>query len=65
MNEQTLRDWIYAARGDAQSDSTEAISVDDKEELRQLRRRVKVLEQERKILKKAAAWFAKETGSTP
>jgi len=65
VNEQTLRNWVYAARGDAGSDVGDGLSLDDKEELRQLRRRVKVLEQEREILKKAAAWFAKETGSTP
>jgi transposase len=41
------------------------LSTDDREELNRLRRRVKVLEQERDILKKAAAWFAKEAGSTP
>src|SRR4051812_2741096 len=63
VNDQTLRNWVFAAKVDA--GEGEALTADDKAELARLRRRVKVLEQEREILKKAAAWFAKETGSTP
>jgi transposase len=63
VNDQTLRNWMYAEGGDPRP--AKEISSDDREELARLRRRVKVLEQERDILKKAAAWFAKETGSTP
>ena len=63
MSEQTLRNWVFAAQVDA--GEREGVSTDEREELRLLRRRVRVLEQEREILKKAAAWFAKETGSTP
>ena len=63
VNDQTLRNWLFAARaGDGDVDE---LNSDDRDVLLRLRRRVKVLEQEREILKKAAAWFAKETGSTP
>src|SRR4051794_16569418 len=51
VNEQTLRNWVYAAQGSA-PDAAVDLSVDEKEELRQLRRRVKVLEQGRETLKK-------------
>jgi transposase len=40
-----------------------ALTTDEREELRRLRRENKTLREEREILKKAAAWFAKETGS--
>ena len=63
VNDQTLRNWLFAANADP--NEPEVLSPNDREELNRLRRRVKVLEQERDILKKAAAWFAKETGSTP
>jgi transposase len=60
----TVRNWVAQADRDSGARS-DGLTTDEKSELAQLRRRVKVLEQEREILKKAAAWFAKETNSTP
>jgi transposase len=63
VNDQTLRNWVYADGGDTRP--AKEITSDDREQLARLRHRVNVLEHERDILKKAAAWFAKETASTP
>ena len=63
-SDQTVSNWVAQADRDA-GRRTDGLTTEEKAELAQLRRRVKVLEEEKEILKKAAAWFAKETRSTP
>ena len=61
---QSISNWVRQAERD-QGVRQDGLSSDEKEELRRLRRENKVLREEKEILKKAAAWFAEETGSTP
>ncbi len=60
--EQTIRTWIDKA---APPSPSAACPDADRDELRRLRKEVRRLQQERDILAKAAAWFARETGSVP
>ena len=56
----TIRAWVEAA--DAAAASGEVVDKDAR--IRELERKLKQVEEEREILKKAAAWFAAESGST-
>jgi transposase len=44
---------------------SDGLTTAEKEELARLRREVRTLREERTILAKAAAWFARETGKIP
>jgi len=62
--ETCIRNWIAQADRDAGL-RNDGLTTEERKELNQLRRENRVLREERDILKKAAAWFAQETGATP
>jgi transposase len=60
LTETALRDWVKRADIDAGEGPPGALTSDERAELTHLRRENKRLQMEREILKKAAAFFAKE-----
>jgi transposase-like protein len=60
LTETALRRWVQQAEIDAGRGPMGALTTSEREELAQLRRETKRLRMERDILKKAAAFFAKE-----
>lgn len=66
VNHETLRGWVNAAKR-AEQGATGGVrdgerTADERDELRRLRKKVAELELEKDILRKAAAYFAKEMG---
>jgi transposase len=61
---QCIRNWVGQADRDA-GRRRDGLTTDERTELPRLRRENATLREEREILKKAAAWFARETGSIP
>ena len=61
VSEQALRGWMKRADIDGGRGQPGELTTIEREELRRLRRENQVLRQEREILRKAAAFFAKET----
>ena len=60
LSANSLRRWVESAESDAGSASPDALTSAERNELMELRRRVKRVEMERDILKKATAFFARE-----
>jgi len=60
LTESALRLWVHQAQVDAGRGQPGELTTAEREELQRLRREVKTLRLEREILKKAAAFFAKE-----
>ena len=61
ISSQTLRNW--ARQIDVDSGAQAGLTTPERDELRRLRRELRIVTEEREILKKAAGFFAKEGGN--
>lgn len=61
---QSIRNWVEQLDRD-EGRRQDGMMSEERQELARLRRENKQLRIEREILSKAAAWFARETGSIP
>lgn len=61
---QAIRQWVRQADLD-DGRRRDGLTTEERDELNRLRRENRTLREEREILKKAAAWFARETTSGP
>ena len=59
-SEQTLRSWLRQDEAD-RGERQDVLTSEERRRLRELERENKVLRQEREILKRAAAFFVRET----
>ena len=61
ISENSVRRWVAQHAIDVGEGPSGALTTDERDELRRLRREVKRLKEDREILKKATAFFAKES----
>ena len=61
INVETLRLWVKQV--DIDAGQRDGLTTDEKAELARLRRENRILREEREILKKAAAFFARESAT--
>ena len=60
LTESALRNWVEQARADRTQGRT-GLTTAEREELARLRKENRILQEEREILKKATAFFAKQS----
>ena len=61
LTESAVRNWVKQAEIDSGGGPPGALTTEEREEFRRLQREVRELRMEREILKKATAFFAKES----
>jgi transposase len=61
LTESALRNWVEQARANAGKGKPGALTTPEREEFSRLREENRILQEEREILRKAAAFFAKQS----